>query len=139
MKLFVTRTLLGLQPCTSTDFDNIQAAKLKLGEIYEVEIKRKRNYEFHKKYFALLTITFQNQKKLTGISFDEFRAYVTMKAGYYKTVTTDKGMFTLPKSISFSSMDNIEFDDLYQKTIDVCISLLDCNKENIIDAVLNFS
>lgn len=138
MKFFVIRTLSGLQPCTSSDYDNLMLSKLKLGEVYEVEIKKKRNYEFHKKFFSLLKLVHENQNKLEGISIDGLRAYMTMKAGFYETYTTDKGSFTLPKSISFSAMDNIEFEQFYNAVIDVAISLIDCNREDLIEAIINY-
>lgn len=138
MKFFVIRTLTGLQPCTASDYDNLMLSKLKLGEVYEVEIKKKRNYEFHKKLFALINLVHQNQTKLEGITFEALRAYMTMKAGYYESYTTDKGTFTLPKSISFASMDNIEFEQLYSSIVDVAINLLDCDKEDLLNEVLNY-
>lgn len=138
MKFFVTRTLVGLQPCTATDYDNLMLAKLKIGEVYEVEIKKKRNYEFHKKFFALLALVHANQNKLEGISIDGLRAYMTMKAGFYETYTTDRGTFTLPKSISFSAMDNIEFEQFYNSVIDVALSLIDCEREDLLNEVLNY-
>ena len=36
-----------------------------------------------------------------------------MKAGFCRSIETDKGLMILPKSISFEKMDNLEFEDLY--------------------------
>jgi hypothetical protein len=41
----------------------------------------------------------------------------TAGAGYGEFVDSDKGMVFVPKSVSFASMDNTEFERLYQDTI----------------------
>ena len=54
MKLLLKNTASGLVPIYDDDFD--EKKKLKIGQVYEVSIKLVRNYEFHKKYFALIRI-----------------------------------------------------------------------------------
>ena len=136
MKLWVKKTLHGLQPISRTDADRLQSCKLVLGQVYEVEIKKKRNYEFHKKFFALLNLCFENQEKIKD--FDSFRSYITMKAGYYTRIDTDKGAFYLPKSISFGSMDEVEFNALYDAVLSQVLLILDCTKDEIVEALKDF-
>lgn len=53
-------------------------------------------------------------------SFEAFRAWVTIEAGFYVAFHMPDGSIRKePKSISFAKMDDIEFAELYKATIDV--------------------
>ena len=109
-----------LKPMYNSDHDTLKKAKLKIGEVYEFEFKHPRNYKYHKKYFALLNLVYDNQDFFTD--FESFREYIVIKSGYYIKTLTIKGEFYKAKSISFASMDNLEFESLFDKTLDVVIS-----------------
>ena len=53
-------------------------------------------------------------------SFDSFRDWLTVEAGFYEEVITPAGPKRIPKSISFSSMDDSEFGEFYKSAFDVC-------------------
>ena len=104
--------------------------KLKPGEVVRAEFKKVRNYQFHKKYFALLSVGFDNWEpgeinSKYGVptkNFDRFRADLTILAGFYDTtVRLDGSVRIEPRSISFAKMSAEEFSDLYSRTIDVLI------------------
>lgn len=103
---------------------------IKNGEIVSAEIKRPRNYEFHKKFFALLNYAFEcwepedltYKGKPVGKNFDRFRKDIITLAGYYDLVTNIKGEVKAEaQSISFGKMKEDEFEQLYSKTINVII------------------
>jgi hypothetical protein len=128
MKIYVKNTIYGLMPLYPSDYE--EKKKLPIGWEGVAEIKRERNYEFHKKFFALLNMFFDNQPEENEIkNFNTFRKIKTMKAGFYESVITDKGITYLPISISFSSMDETEFKDLYSKMLDVVIRDLKITEE----------
>lgn len=53
-------------------------------------------------------------------SFDAYREWVTIQAGYYtEHVYPDGSCNRRPKSISFASMDEIEFQQLYKSALNV--------------------
>lgn len=92
--------------------------KLKTGEWYEVNIKRVRNPQFHRKTFKFLNFAFsywrgecefQNEEA----QFKYFRKQLTIQAGYYNQVWTLDGQeFTLEaKSLSYGNMDQTEFEE----------------------------
>jgi len=138
MKFLVKKTIYGLVPVFNSDHEKLKESKLKIGEVYEVDIKKKRNYQFHKKYFALLNLCFENQEHFE--LFDDLRDYVTVKSGYYRKITMPNGYEDIkPKSISFAKMDEIEFDDLYQKTITVVCNFIGIEKEELLNEILNFT
>lgn len=119
MKALVQWTGTFLKPLFNSDNDSIRSAKLKMGEFYEIEIRKKRNILFHRKFFALLTLVFDNQVHFKSTEFEPFRGYMLIKAGFFTRTDTPKGAFYYPKSISFANMDEIEFSDLYDKMLKV--------------------
>lgn len=77
------------------------------------ELKKVRNPKFHRKYFALIRIAFDNQDEYKDE--EKFRKVMQMKAGYHEFVQTDKGEMWWPKSIAFGELDELEFEELYNK------------------------
>lgn len=121
------------------DSDKEIANKIKVGDPITGKFRKLRNYEFHKKYFALLNLAFSNQENFKV--FEDFRKEVIKRAGYYKEVVNFKGNVDyIPLSISFAKMDEIEFQNLYNKTIDVIIMyvLKDNTKQEIEEQIINF-
>ncbi|MDS1351987.1 bacteriophage protein, partial [Klebsiella pneumoniae] len=53
-------------------------------------------------------------------SFEAFRAWVTIEAGFYNEYQMPDGPIRKePKSISFAKMDDLEFSQLYKSVLDV--------------------
>lgn len=127
MKLIVVNTPRGLIPCGDDDYD--EKKKLKIGQAYTVEVRVARNVDFHRKYFALIAYAweFLNEKELaTFKTKDNFRKYLEISAGHCEVIFHPRlqEFVEIPKSISFGSMDNAEFSDLYQRVKDVVLSII---------------
>jgi len=134
MKVFMKRTQSGLVPCYDSDYELLK--KIKFGDEVTCEIKKPRNYMFHKKLMALLNIAYQNQDRYEH--FEHLRYVYTLKAGFFEEIVTDKGVVFKPKSISFAKMDDIEFSELYNRMIDVVIKEIGATREMIESELLNF-
>ena len=119
MKILMSKTLSGqLKPCYDSDAELLK--KIKAGDEVECEIKRPRNYKLLKKFMALINLCFQNQEQFSNI--DDLRAELTIEAGYYVSYYNLQGVETRrPKSISFASMEEDEFEKLYSDVLDVII------------------
>ncbi|MFM1133846.1 DUF1367 family protein [Yersinia rochesterensis] len=67
------------------------------------------------------TLAEQRADRVTLLkSFDAFRRWTTIQAGYFAIIQMPDGsQFKEPKSISFASMDDTEFSELYKATLDV--------------------
>ena len=127
MKLLVINTPRGLVPMGDDDFD--EKKKLKLGQTYSVEIKVARNVDFHRKYFALIAYAWEflnEQETATFKSKDNFRKYLEMAAGHCDVIYHPRlqEFVEIPKSISFGSMDNTAFSELYERVKDVIFSII---------------
>ena len=123
-----------LKPVYESDQDSLR--KIPANEEVKADIVRPRNYQFHKKFFALLNLAFNNQERYDN--FEAMRAVFIMKAGFYEEVRTDKGLLYFPKSISFANMDEIEFTQLYSKMLDIVCIELGAEREDLIPEIENF-
>jgi hypothetical protein len=121
-------------PEYSTDYEKL--GKIKPNQTYKIEIKQPRNLGYHRKFFALLNLAFQNQDNFNNM--DEMRAWLIMKAGFYKRVVTPSGEMFQPESISFSQMDELKFNELYGRVMDQICLWLDLSGEDIQNEIANF-
>jgi hypothetical protein len=122
-------------------------AGLKLGAPVRAEVKRMRNYQFHKKLFALLNLAYESWEpaeatykgQVVGKNFDQFRNDVTVLAGYYEMAVNLRGETRLTaKSISFGSMSQDEFDSLYNAVCNVILAkILRTYDREQLDAVMD--
>ena len=168
MKIKVRKMPTGvLIPATPEDRELIMA--MPSGTWLELDYKTVRNYEFHKRFFALLnigfeywtpgggTVTEREQTYLSGFvrflggytghyetidefamayaaqvqkrradgieaakSFEAFRRWATVEAGWYDEVTYPNMVKRRePRSISFARMKQEEFRELYKAVFNV--------------------
>ena len=87
--------------------------KIKEGETVEIEVKRSRNIGFHRKFFAMLNLCFDNQEVFDNIEY--FREELLKASGYFNKYINHKGIECYKaKSISFANMSQDEFETLYE-------------------------
>ena len=120
--------------------------RFKPGDTVSCEIKKVRNPKFHKKYMKMLSVAYGNIKEgLSYPNFDAFRADVACAAGFCDEKIGISGKpIRIAKSISYSNMDELEFEDLYNRSIDVIllhVLPVGTNKqdfENAVNEILGF-
>lgn len=127
MKLNLLNTSRGLIPCYDDDFE--EKKKLKVGQEYVAEVKLCRNPAFHRKYFSLIGLAWDYLPERTSKGFrskEAFRKYVEVAAGYYEPFysPTRREWIEVPRSISFGSMDEAEFSELYNRVKDVIFTII---------------
>lgn len=125
------------------------------GEVIEIEAKLPRNSRFHRKFFALLNLGFEHwepgrkHKQYKGMpvakNFDHFRSDILILSGFYEQTFNIDGEFRLSaKSISFSAMDEAEFEKVYSAVATVLLEKVFVNYKNrselddVVDKVLGF-
>ena len=143
-KLFINKTNGGIFPADRVNaelFDEISNGE------YQIELTRPRNIKFHRKYFALLNYLFDLFSPAIDVdanykfgtpekNFDTFRRDMAIVCGYHDAVINLKGEYRIiAKSISFASMDDIEFERLYSRTIDYALSsdMFVCNDYGVVN------
>jgi hypothetical protein len=133
MLLNLVRTDKGLAPIDDESVKAIQ--KVKVGSNIYCEFKPRRNMKFHKKYWALLNAVLINQEHFKTV--DNIHEAVKYRAGYYETIFTFNGeSFIKTKSISFHTLDNMEFESFYNTAIDVCVELVG---DNAVEQIIKFN
>ncbi len=122
-------------PSHNSDYDALK--KIKVGATVSCEIKQPRNVGFHRKFFALMNMVFENQEVFTSIDF--MRKELTKAAGYYDEYLNHKGVKCYEaKSISFGNMKQDEFESLYNSFLDVIVSAFNFDKELIENNIKDF-
>lgn len=103
------------------DMESDRMNRFKTGESYEVEIKKTRNPQFHRKVFAFFNFCFDHwvtPRSLENMDyiaqFDRFRKDLTILAGYRKEVWNIRGELRVEaESLSFGNMNQEEFERCY--------------------------
>jgi hypothetical protein len=114
-----------------------KVVNLEPGELCQVEMVFSRNPRFHRKYFALLTLGYdawmpcmEHNGQRVEKNFEQFREDVTILAGFYtQTWNIDGAMTVRAKSISFASMDDAEFEQVYSAVANVLLERVLTNYE----------
>lgn len=134
MRLLCENRIQGLVPLYPSDFDDKR--KLRLGETYQVEVTNPRNVGFHKKFFAMLNVGHENTS--LDMPFDTYRKYMIVKAGFFTAYQTPKGIYYDPNSISFASMSQDEFEEVYSRVLDKVIEDVGLEREDVERQLINF-
>ena len=143
MKINLLNTSRGLVPMYDYDYD--EKKKLRIGEVYCAEVRLQRNYEFLKKYFALINCAWEclNEKQTEFFKdINNFRKTMELNAGHCETIYSieRKEFIEQVLSISFDKMDNDEFESLYNRVFDVILKypLKNISQEDFINNLSKF-
>ena len=151
MEILLTKTNATLAPADMHASEYVY--KLKPGATLIADVRQPRNPLFHRKFMSLLRVGFEYWQpgevdKKHGVpekNFDQFREDVTILAGFYfPVVRTDGTVRIKAKSISFASMDEEEFERLYQAILTVLlervlIGMDDADIERIQNNLLSYA
>lgn len=105
-------------------------ARMGTGDIAALEMAFTRNPAFHRKMFALLNLgfdawypSFTYKGQEIQKNFEQFRSDVIIQAGYYDQTWSLDGQLTLrARSLSYSSMDDAQFEQVYSAIADVLLA-----------------
>lgn len=124
MKIYCQVTEYGLIPMYDSDLD--EKKKLKIGSTVLCDIKKPRNYKFHKKFFALVRLTFDNlphslQDALNIYSEADLLLSLKIDLGISSIVNISGRDVYREGSISFTAMDETEFEIFYRRCINIIL------------------
>ena len=144
MDIFCKVTPHGLVPLYDSDYD--LKKRLRVGSVVKCKVSNPRNYDHHKKFFALVRLTFDNLPSNLAEYFkvhneeDMLRRF-KRDLGYFKTSFNERGEKEIEyQSISFSAMEQHEFERFYNQCIDLVLYkyLKGIDKEDLITEIENF-
>ena len=127
------------------EIDNLKSFKIVDGKevpiIYNQNITaEQRDGRKHRRLMALVKVAFDNQHE-TSVQFkniDNFRSELLKKAGHCEEYINFKGIRTwVAKSISYSAIDQIEADRIYENLVQVVLEfvLIGSKQEDVDTAV----
>ena len=118
MKIRLLKRFSGLFPVTKQDEEKL--ARIKQGDIIEATYIKPRNPKHHRKFMALMNIVLDNNEKYENM--DDLLFEMKLQTGHvYQHISLGGKITYRPKSISFGSMDQIEFDLFYSKAVNVVL------------------
>ncbi len=144
MDILCKVTPYGLVPLYDSDLD--LKKRLKVGSVVKCKVSNPRNYEHHKKFFALVRLTFDNLPSNLAEHFKVYNEEDMLRRfkrdlGYFKTSLNERGEKEIEyQSISFSAMEQHEFERFYNQCIDLVLYkyLKGIDKEDLIIEIENF-
>ena len=135
MDILCRVTAAGLVPMYDSDF----------GETVMCSIRKPLNYEFHKKFFALVRLVFNNLpehivRMLNVRSEEDMLDCFKLQLGLYRQVWHGRRPVVKLGSISFAAMDETEFQKFYNRCIDITLTtfLRGTTRQELIDEVEMF-
>ena len=127
------------------DSDLEEKKRLRVGETVVCTIKKARNYEFHKKFFALVRLTLDNLPEKTaerlGICDEEdMLNCLKLDLGMFTTAWYDHTQVVKLSSISFANMDETEFQRFYNRCIELILRsyLRGVSREDLLEEINRF-
>lgn len=143
MKILCIVTENGLFPKYDSDREEFRSLKRNTDVL--VEVGQKRNYEFHKKFFALLKLTYDNfpewlEDSLNVHSVEDLRTRLKVDLGLYEVSHYGNQSVIIPKSIAFDKMDETEFEKFYRSSVNHILKnyLKGVNNEQIEEEIWKF-
>jgi hypothetical protein len=91
------------------------------GECVKVDVKRERNLQHHRLFFAMLNLVADNSRYYH--TTDQVLTALKIALGHVETFihpTTGK-TYLIPKSIAFEKMDQDEFREFFERCVDVIV------------------
>ena len=143
------------RPANQHDADAVR--NISNGSVLNGKFVQPRNPKFHRKFFAMLGFFFElweipDDLEYKGIkpekNYDQFRKDILILAGFRDMVATIKGEVRfVAQSISFASMGDDEFTEVYRLVFNTCwrhvmnttiVKLTPEQAENNINQMLEF-
>lgn len=144
MDIYCRVTFQGLVPLYSSDSD--QYSRLKQGSVVKCKVANPRNYKHHKKFFALLRLTFDNlpihlAERWQIHTEEDMLKRFKRDLGHYTSSTNVHGEREIEyKSISFAAMEQYEFEKFYTNAINLVLYryLKGVDQQDLIQEIENF-
>jgi len=137
MEVLVVKTINGLLK-PAFDEDKEKFSQFPKDGYFEIKYTKRRNIRFHRKFFALLKIAYENQSDYRLM--EDLRRDLIITSGHYEELVNaiTGEVYKIAKSISFNSMDETEFSLIYEDVKNVIIRWLGVSNEDIENEILQY-
>lgn len=137
MEVLVVKTINGLlKPAFDEDKDKF--SQFPKDGYFEIKYTKRRNIKFHRKFFALLKIAYENQSDYRLM--EDLRRDLIITSGHYEEVVNaiTGEVYKIAKSISFHNMDDTEFSLIYEGVKNVIIQWLGVSNEDLENEIAQY-
>lgn len=112
--IHLVRTPGGLKAADDAAIEALR--RVAQGEVVRVELRKVRNPQFHRKFFALLQLVRDSTDAWP--TTESLLAALKLEMGHAdQHQARDGQVLMVPRSISFGSMDEIEFAEFYERAL----------------------
>ena len=112
--IHLVRTPGGLKAADDAAIEALR--RVAQGEVVRVELRKVRNPQFHRKFFALLQLVRDSTDAWP--TTESLLAGLKLEMGHADQYQARDGQtIMVPRSISFGSMDEIEFAEFYERAL----------------------
>ena len=120
-KFLAAKHLNSLRPVDEAGEDALR--KIGQGDIVKVEVRKPRNVQHHRLFWALMSLVWQQLDHEEYPSVEDLVARVKIATGHRQRIEMGNGMVAfIPKSIAFAKMDQTAFSDFYERVCDLIAS-----------------
>lgn len=115
--------------------------KIKDGAAFTADVKIVRCPGLHRKFFKMVRFVLHNLPEKHGFkTLDSLREELMFRAGYFTryTMTTGEDIYKV-RSISFESMDQLEFEEVYNRILDEGCKMLGVSSGDLSAEIEEFS
>lgn len=130
MELYVVKTINGLLK-PAFDEDKEKFSQFPKDGYFEIKYTKRRNIKFHRKFFSLIKIAYENQSDYRLM--EDLRRDLIITSGHYEEVVNaiTGEVYKIAKSISFHNLDETEFSLIYEDVKNVIIQWLGIENESL--------
>ena len=92
---------------------------IKQGEIVEISLRRPRNVQHHRLFWALMTLVWENIENTEYPTVEDLVTRVKIETGHRHRIEFEGGLVAfVPKSIAFHNMSQDEFSAFFERVCD---------------------
>lgn len=114
-EIWMKRGLRGLEPADDAGLEVLR--RIKQGDIVRADITRPRNIRHHRKFFALLNLVWSASGEWASV--EDLLIELKVRLGLTRDVIirSTGEIVKVPASISFAAMNQLAFDNFYERAL----------------------
>lgn len=111
----------------------------KLPVEFVAEVKLSRNPQFFRKFWKLVRVCHHNlPESMSFPTVEKLEKHLLVAAGFYSLQEIGGRKYVIADSIAYEAMDELKFQELYQRVLDEVCKILGVDEGDLINEVSEF-